>query len=74
MNQIVYEFKYCSNTYESSASTVSIHKTYKGAYKSMKNHMYEEYNQWLEYSSFFRKRFKWNSHREWFITKTELLD
>lgn len=74
MTDLVYEFKYCFNTHESSSFTVSIHKTYKGAYKAMKKHMFEEYEEWLNYSSYFRKRFKFNSHKEWFIVKTKLLD
>lgn len=45
---IIYEFLYCSCIYESSYSTMSLHKTKLGAYKAMRKHLIDSYTQWYD--------------------------
>jgi hypothetical protein len=45
---VVYEFGYQPCIYESAMSTVSIHKTFKGAYKAMREHLLHSYKKWYD--------------------------
>lgn len=44
----IYEALYNPSCCESSSMTMSVHKTKKGAYKAIRAHKEEEYNNWLE--------------------------
>lgn len=75
----VYEFLYNSDTYESAAATISIHKTIKGAEMAMEFHKAEvkkeyetsfgseskEYQKWLKDNPF-------DSDKWWGIRETNL--
>lgn len=70
----VYKFDYCSDVFESSFKTVSVHKSIRGAYKAMKQHRLMKFNEWMKYSNCLRKAYKDTHDRAWRISKTELLE
>lgn len=79
MIMTIYEFLYNSCTCESSAETMSLHKTLKGAYKAMRKHRWdacvehrEEQLTWGEGligRFWFYDSFKW-----WGIRKADLVE
>ena len=46
LNQI-YSFIYCPCIFESGFVTISLHRTKEGAYKAMRKHLVEAYNNWF---------------------------
>ena len=48
MKEEVYSFQYCSCIYESAFATISLHRTKKGAYKSMREYIESEYAKWRD--------------------------
>lgn len=70
---IVYAFMYCSCIYESSFGLISLHETKRGAYKSMRKHLTNEYNERFEASIQFGKKHyrgsKWLEHQLWKVIK-----
>jgi len=68
----VYEFIYNSCVYESSARTMSIHKSISGAYKAMKTHRLKTYNEWRKQSREWRKPWLDTHDQHWGILKTKL--
>lgn len=75
----VFEFRYNSNTFESAAATVSIHRTREGAENAMALHKDATRKEWdkdhsdetvfdAEYKRLYP--FGWNS--DWFIIETEI--
>lgn len=73
MNNKIYAFMYCSCIYESSAQTMSLHFTKKGAYKAMRTYLTNEYNKWREEGLLYGKQmFKFGIHESWFIEELKV--
>ena len=76
MKDVVYAFEFCSCIYESGYSTMSLHRTKKGAYNAMRKYLLYEYNQWHDDRTFFgkNKRFgeKFGVHQSWGVSKIDL--
>lgn len=70
----IYAFEYCDCIYESSYMTVSIHRTFAGAYNAMKNHRIKNFNDWRKLPNKYRKDFKDTFGKAWCINKIQLLD
>lgn len=70
----VFEFCYTDCIYESAAGTVSIHFSKKGAYDAMKKHKLELYNDWMNKERYYKKRFKPDFAKGWYIHETEVLN
>lgn len=71
---IVYEFLYNSDCHESTASTISIHKTRKGAEMAMEFHKNEKRNDWKKEYEDYSKDFPFDYDQWWGIRESELLD
>ena len=76
----VYEFLYNSDCCEGAASTISIHKTKKGAEMAMEFHKAEKQKQWDEMRKLYEendpeywKEFKWDFDQWWGIRECELI-
>jgi len=74
MQMILYGFRYCPCIYESSYSTISIHKTKKGAYSAMKKHRIAVFETWRKLPNQYRKPFKDTFSQDWFIDKITIQD
>jgi hypothetical protein len=70
----VYAFQHCHCIYESSFYTMSIHLTYKGAYKRMKKHKLDGFQEWIMQSKFHRLRYKFGAIELWDIIKIKIED
>lgn len=77
----IYEFIFCHCTFESSALTISIHKTKLGAFKAMNKFINDEflheYNQRIiygKYKSIFGNAWKVGVNQYWGVVEKELLD
>lgn len=72
---IVYEFIYSSCIHESSAGTISIHKTEKGAQIAMEFHRENERKEWYE---LYAKNNPFNAvfgeHEFWGVREVEVKD
>lgn len=74
---IIFELLYCDCVYESAHATLSLHKTKVGAYKAMRKHKLQAFEQWdKERREWGRlsSRFNWNFAQDWRIGQQELLD
>jgi hypothetical protein len=74
---IIYEFLYCSCTFESAYATMSLHRTKAGAYKAMKDHKWNTYMEWYENRALYGKRnnrFAYDFGQDWTIGEQKLLD
>ena len=76
----VYEFLYNSDCCESTAATISIHKTKKGAEMAMEFHKAEKQKQWDEMRKLdeendpeYWEEFKWDFDQWWGVRECELL-
>lgn len=71
----VYEFLYNPFIHESAACTVSIHLTLSGAYKAMRAHRVEKYNEWRreQVLSQYKSRSKEGWAEWWGIRQIEIL-
>ena len=65
--ETVYEFLYNSDCCESSAHTMSIHKTKKGAEMAMEFHKNEIKKEWDD------EEFEWNFNQWWGIRETVVM-
>lgn len=76
MENVVYEFLYNSSCSESSAATVSIHRTLRGAEMAMEFHKNEKLKEWehecKEYPP--SKDFPFDFDQWWGIRESYLLD
>jgi hypothetical protein len=74
----VYKFLYCSCIFESSYSTISLHRTKAGAYKAMRHHIMTEYQNWYEDRIRFGKNKdlgqKFGCHEAWTIDEQEVYE
>lgn len=70
----VYKAMYCPCIHESGYVTISIHRTLKGAYKAIKAHKIEVFEEWLTGSKFGKKYWRSDHGQAWHITKVELVD
>ena len=61
--EVVYEFGYQCCIYESAMATVSIHRTAKGAYKAMREHLLHNYTEW------YNARIKYGKTRSYGVDK-----
>jgi len=68
----VYAFQYCQCIYESSFATMSIHRTYKSAYKRMKIHKLEAFKEWMDMRKESRLTFKFGESERWSIKKLKI--
>jgi len=77
MTNKVYIFFYCGDTMESSYYPISIHKTIKGAYKSMMKHKIEGYEAWFYDRTTFGK-YSYNKmfgkFEDWRVSEREILE
>ena len=71
----VYEFLYNSDCCESAASTISIHKTKKGAEMAMEFHKNEKLKEWKQECKEYppAKEFPFDFHQDWSVRKSELM-
>ena len=58
-NLKIYKVMYCSCIYESGYTTVSLHRTKLGAYKSMRKEILDEWDSYLEVIHNFKDQFKY---------------
>ena len=77
--EYVWEALYCDCIYESSFATISVHKTEKGAKKSIKEHeanVKKEHAEMYSVAKGYDKHplegFKYNDFKEWDINKIKL--
>lgn len=72
----LYTFMYNDFVYESAYSTISIHTTKTGAYKAMKKHKLQTYQEWYEYRMIngkkWDKNFAWG--KDWMISTIKIND
>ena len=68
MKEEVYSFQYCGCIYESAFATISLHRTKKGAYNSMRNYIEKDYAEWRDNGCRYGKQyFKHGVHEDWRI-------
>lgn len=71
----VYEFLYNSDCCESAASTMSIHKTKKGAEMAMEFHKAEKKREYDElYDDEYKEGFDWDFDQWWGVRETNLAE
>lgn len=71
----VYEFLYNSDCCESAASTMSIHKTKKGAEMAMEFHKAEKKREYDElYDDEYKEDFDWDFDQWWGVRETNLAE
>lgn len=73
MKDILWEFLYCPCIHESAASTISLHRTKKGAELAMEFHKAEalkEFNEWQE--GLDNTYFKFGEHEYWEVREIEI--
>ncbi len=68
--ETVYEVLFNPCIHESAPSTISVHRTKKGAYKALRTFLFEKYYEW--YNSAGRKHSKWSYNEWWGIGEIEL--
>ena len=70
----VFEFCYNDFIHESSAATISIHKTRKGAEMAMEFHKLEQYKKYIQAypTKKEQKEFPFGTHEAWFVEETEI--
>ena len=71
----IYAFVYSSNTWESAAATMSLHKTKEGAEKAMESHrefMRKHYNEY--FSEKHKKQYPFGLDQSWGIEEIEVKD
>ena len=79
ITEIVYEAGYQECIFESVIAPISIHKTLKGAYQAMRNHLENEYSEWYEVRMICGKNQyfaidKFGEHERWRVRRVPLLD
>ena len=72
--KFVYLFNYIDSVYEGCAETMSVHKTYKGAYLALRQYLLGRYQQWIELPKRFRDTPCIESDERYYIEKVELKD
>ncbi len=72
----IYEFLYCGCIYESSYATVSLHRTKLGAYKAMRKHRLDTFNEWYNSRIIYGKssRFAYDFAQGWALGEQTLED
>ena len=72
--EYLYAFKYNPDIYESCAATMSVHRTYKGAYKDLRRFLLDRHEQWLELPKKYRELYCIEHGEHYFISKIKLKD
>lgn len=70
--KFVYKFLYNSSCCESAASTLSIHKTRKGAEEAMVEHKAKILAEYDMYDDEYKEDFSWDFDQWWNVDKVEL--
>lgn len=70
----VYEFLYNACCWESSAATMSIHKTERGANAAMESHKKEVKKNYDKMDDDYKKDFDWDYDKKWIVRETKLKD
>lgn len=69
---IIYEFRYNDCIHESASATISIHRTYKGAIKAMKDHKHQAKIEWIRLYQKHKPPFKFGYMGSWKVVKSNL--
>ncbi len=69
----IYQFVYNDCVFESASYTVSIHNSLEGAYKAMRKHRLNHFNEWYSFGKKYRKDLSEHNHEYWGIKKTEIM-
>lgn len=69
----VYVFEYNPCIHESGWITMSAHFSKINAYKAMRQHKIESFNEWRSRSRYFRKTIKFGIHENWTIGVLQIL-
>jgi hypothetical protein len=73
----IYAFFYNSDTYDSAAFLISVHKSLRGAYNAMRKHIVADYMEWFNDGLLDGKsqwRFKPDFGKAWFVQKIKLCE
>lgn len=73
-DEYLYAFKYNPDTFDGCAEIISIHKTYKGAYKNLRRFLLDKHEQWLELPKKYRELYCIEHGEHYFISKIKLKD
>jgi len=73
MKNFIYSFMYNGCVYESSWTTISLHRTKKGAEKALKEHRQKELDEFnkLDLGD---DKYKFGEHEDWCIKKVQIFD
>lgn len=73
MKDKVWAFEYCDCVYESTFSTMSLHRTAKGAYRAMRDFILKEYESWRDSGlKYGKQRFKHGFAEDWRVVSVEI--
>ena len=72
--EYIYAFKYNPDIYESCAATMSIHRTYKGAYMAMKAFLLYRHEEWFNKPKKYHELYCIDDGEHYFISKIKLND
>lgn len=73
-DEYLYSFEYNPDIFDSCAETMSIHRTYKGAYKNLRRFLLDKHEQWLELPKKYRESYCIEYSERYFIRKIKLND